>query len=140
MCDPAALQIGTTFIFFDESISRPHYKRCIVVGMSGDGSQLAAVYINSEIAPADIGSPELEALHLPISFTPDRNYIVKDSFVDCSDLLHLFPDSLCRNIRDKNGHIYGTALPEDMLAINELLVSGGSIPAFYLKLYQITNK
>jgi len=137
MCDdPSNLQVGTAFIYYADDITPAHHKRAIIVGVTNDGSQLAAVYINSDINPHDLGAPELEALHHPIAASDDRPYLQTNSFIDCSRLIHLFPDSLCRNINE-NGQVYGQALDEDMQSIIDLLSNGGSIIPYYLKYYGI---
>jgi hypothetical protein len=138
MVQSADLNIGVAFIYYDETIKIPHKKRCIVVGITEQRDQLAAVYINSEINPADLGSPDLESLHYQVLLTPERqHYLNKDSYVDCSDLIHLFPESLCRNINDNGGKIYGSVSEVDFNEIINRLLNGGSIPQYYLSLYNI---
>lgn len=137
MVQPSDLEVGVVFIFYDEDIKIPHMKRCVIVGCNEDRDQLAAVYINSEINPADLGSQELEALHYEILPTPERRYINKKSYIDCSDLRPLFPDSLCRNINQQNGAILGKVSEEDLAQIKHRLINGGSILPYYLQLYII---
>jgi hypothetical protein len=139
MCSLSDLTIGKVIEFYDP-LSHPNkHKISVIVGISNDGSDIATVYINSNINPHKLGSPELLRLQYQISPGKERPYISHVSYINCSELKHRFPSSLVDSMV-YSGRIPGQLSTEDLKNVVALILSAETISPHYLRLFKIGNK
>lgn len=77
------LKIGSVLKFYCKRANKE--KRFIVIAEKYDKETLGLVYINTDINQHFFPTPELQALHLPLEFTEEREYITHDCFAACND-------------------------------------------------------
>jgi len=131
------LQVGTVIDILDPLSFHDKHKYSIIVGISDDSFFLGTVYINSEINPSAINSPELAALQYPI-YREKYGFLLVTSYVDCSDMKDRMQHGLLQAIND-TGRILGRIARDDMGNIITLVLEAESIADYYKKVCNVVR-
>jgi hypothetical protein len=105
----------------------PKIKRFVIVAEHNSDVVLATVFINSEINPNMFRSQELRNLHLPI-LENGRDYLDKDSFIDCSDIIVREKDVLFDKLKERPSQHIGKLSDSDLNDVLDKLQSAPTIP------------
>jgi len=116
-----SMQIGSVLKLFVDDTRPPKEKLFIVIGLSQDGIILASVYINSEVNLVVNYSPELRALHLPIS-ADTCDFLDYDSYVDCSQLVIRDRKIILNALFYRPEAFVGTVSNDDLEAIRKTII------------------
>lgn len=99
----------------------------VVVADYFDKNHFGLVYINTEINQHFAPTEDLKALHLPLEFTDDREYLTHDCFVACNDIFKYSYDYLADKIFNSIDVYRGEVSIEDFQKILQLLKSAKTI-------------
>ncbi len=80
-----SLKVGSVLRLHVLDTTPPKIKRFIIIGISKDKISLATVYINSNLNINVFRNTKLQGLQLELNES-GREYLDKDSFVDCSTI------------------------------------------------------
>ena len=121
-----SMQIGSVLKLFVDDTRPQKEKFFIVIGLSQDGIILASVYINSEVNLVVNYSPELRALHLPIS-ADTCDFLDYDSYVDCSQLVIRDREIILNALFYRPEAFVGTVSNDDLEAIRKTIIGAQTI-------------
>ena len=133
------LTIGRVFeLFFDTLSKPPKPKMSVIVGMTGDRSEFATVFINTSVNMNLINNPTLQSLQIEIAPSPGYPYLKHNSFIDCSNLHTRFPESCLRELNAENGgRFLGYLPPQDLAKAIHLIKSNESLSSYKIRLYNL---
>jgi hypothetical protein len=120
------LKIGTVIRVFVNDTNPPKEKRLILVGQSYDTLYFATVFINSEINPNVFPTQELRDLNFPLTAN-NRDYLVHDSFADCSGLAKRPTDWLLKTLIANPEAVIGEISEADLTEIRTRIKSARTI-------------
>lgn len=103
----------------------PKVKYLIIVGVTSDS--LATVFINSEVKPHHLSSPELQALQFPLN-PGTCSFLKHQSFVDCSEIAERDKSAINIILQKEPGRNEGAIPQEIMVKITATLKKAKSIP------------
>lgn len=130
--------VGMIVHFFDTASQKPKPKFSIIVGISEDSLLLATAYINTNIDPRDLGSPELEALHYELQCSNYSGFLKDNSHVNCAKPIYRTRTEFLEAINGQDGNIVGHLNKKDLREVVYRL-RNGTIPPYKLDFYGIPN-
>jgi signal-transduction protein with cAMP-binding, CBS, and nucleotidyltransferase domain len=98
----------------------PKIKRFIIVGIDKNSKQLGVIHINSEINPTIFQTEELRKLHILFE-AKNREYLEKDSYIDCAQLYEMDFQSLKNELLEDIQIHLGTLTKEDITELRNTL-------------------
>jgi hypothetical protein len=99
----------------------PKIKRFVIVGETKDQITLAIVWINSKINLNVNRSKELQDLQIKLTWSDERPYLEKDSFVNCSLIIEKSKSEFEKFIQDDPSKIIGELSSKDLqIVLNKL--------------------
>lgn len=102
-------------------------KRFIVLGEKYDKSQVALVYINSELNKNVFPTKELQNQHILFS-ADDREYLDNDSYIDCTDFITRDSQEILDLIKANTSVHLGAISDEDYKTLRHLVCDSRLIP------------
>ena len=128
---PNGLQIGVVIRKHVNFTTPPKTKRFIIVGFYNN--HYALVLINSEINSLFNYNEILKSQHIELE-CDNREYLIKDSFVDCSSLHHPFEIKVLeREIDEDPDIVIGTVDKNDLNLIIDTLKNSDIIKGKFKK-------
>lgn len=128
------LKPGAVIRMFVPDTTPPKIKLIIIVAIEDEHILAATLFINSEVNPDVISSPELQALQHKL-FADKYDFLKHDSFIDCSALRERSINSLEQLMSTATDSFLGTLDETDFPAVKKLLISAKSIPVRLKKKY-----
>lgn len=114
----------------------PKIKRFLIVGLNKENGNVGVIVFNSEI---NLNIHHAEALrNLQLEFTADgKEYLDRNSFLDCSKIYELMAGSLLKKMVDDIGSDLGEMAEDDLIIVFERLKNAKTIPAKIKRRYGI---
>jgi hypothetical protein len=128
------IKIGTIIRTKVEDTKPPKYKYFIIIGQTEDCLSLASIYINSEINLKVNFCIELVNLHKPILCSMYK-FLDKDSFVDCSKLIHRDKIEIETAIKNDPNIVKGELNEEDLNLYRNTIINAETIKGKIKKKY-----
>jgi hypothetical protein len=121
-----SLTIGTVIRSPVIDTTPPKYKFWIIIGLSGDGSELGIVYINTEPNGFIKRSPVLS--NLQIKFQKDhRNLVDHDCYANCSEIKRKNAATIQQQLEANPSFVRGVLSPNELNTILAALRSATTI-------------
>jgi hypothetical protein len=115
------LKVGTVLRLHVNDTKPPKIKRFVIVGETKDQITLAIVWINSKINLNVNRSKELQDLQIKLTWSDERPYLEKDSFVNCSLIIEKSKSEFEKFIQDDPSKIIGELSSKDLqIVLNKL--------------------
>ncbi|MBS3770791.1 MAG: hypothetical protein KGY69_11095 [Bacteroidales bacterium] len=135
---PPYIKIGTVLRLYVKDITPPKPKRFIVVGFTDDKSELATVFINSNINEKVNWS--IEHQNAQIKLPKDKPFLERKSYVDCSELKQWSVMYLESKVKNNPEYIIGELEKDDLDKILNNIKYSQIIKGKYLKKYGFKDK
>ena len=127
-----SLEIGIVLKLLVQDTTPPKIKRLIIVGRTEDHLTIASVYINS---PKDKKWPEGRKSQQLLFKAENRDYLDKDSFIDCSDLKIKDNNELFGIVKNRPSAVIGKVSDEDFELIKNTIINSRTIKGKHKKKY-----
>lgn len=121
------IKIGSVIRTYSEVAGK--IKRMIVVGFDDEQVLLAAIFINSKFNQNHFRTKVLQDDLLLFTKDEKRNYLDRDSFIDCSELHPLPIADIASAIASEPNIIIGDVQDRDMLQIKNKIKNSKNIKA-----------
>jgi hypothetical protein len=113
-------------------------KRFLIVGLNKENESVGVIVFNSEI---NLNINHAETLrNLQLEFKADgKEYLDRNSFLDCSRIYELMASSLIEKMVDDIGADLGEMAEDDLIIVFERLKNAKTIPAKIKRKYGIVE-
>lgn len=130
------LQPGSVIKMFVTDTTPPKTKYFILLSADGDKLMIATVFINSDINPHNLSSPELASLQYKLCES-DYNFLWKDSYANCASISERKIDNLKKDIDNDPNIFQGNINEKDFKAMRELIKKSKVIKRKIIKKYRL---
>jgi hypothetical protein len=132
------LKVGMIIRAFVKDTKPPKIKRFIIIGITDNKLLVGTVFINSELN-IDALTKQHQRFQYKLLKTKDREFLDRDSFVDCSDLRERDYSEIQNIVISDQNSVIGILSDKDLMNINFNIVDATTIPNQLKKKYHIVD-
>ena len=130
------LKIGAVIRITVPDTTPPKIKRLVIVGIGDSKEKLISIFINSDINPSILNTPELQQLQHKLE-KEKCPFLDHASYADCSKVKERDYSEIHKLLKGDTSTHLGQLNNEDLKAIKALLKSAKTIPVRTKKAYSL---